>query len=58
MTRGSGKTSKVYSGQTLESLALIGTATARINTSVLPTICYGIFGSAGRTDAAPTTELS
>ena len=58
ITKGSGKTSQIYSGQTLESLSLIGTTTATINTSVLPTICYGIFGSAGRTDALPATELS
>ena len=58
ITKGSGKTSQIYSGQTLESLSLIGTTTATINTSVLPTICYGIFGNAGRTDALPATELS
>lgn len=58
MTRGSGKTSKVYSGKTLDSLAVIHTTTSMINASVLPTICYGIFGSAGRADSLPATELS
>ena len=58
MTTGTKKASSIYTGESLDNLTLVNTCYSTINASVLPAICFGIFGSVSKANAEPCVELS
>ena len=58
MTKNKKKASSIYTGESLDSLTIVNTCYSTINASVLPNICFGIFGSASGANNKPCVELS